>query len=452
MQPTKQLSIALLAGITFLSGVCQLPGIVFFETGDPSYHRETAPSGLYEGAGWRYQGEYKEFLGTVISPRHFITAIHLGKGSETFVRRSWFTGEEVDRVYFINPNFNEGNGSLDIPGTDLRIFEVFSEFPEYARLYTTSDEAGREVVMMGRGRSRGEEVRRLGQGRGWTWAPEDQRARWGRNTVDGFSDAGVRGPMLVTDFDDILGRDECQATFGDSGGGVFILKGGDWKLAGILFGADSNYDTNAICGDGSEFLASLFDGSGFYIGRDDSSCEDWTLVSAANDLDESRSFASRISSSAPIIQEVIQSAIDDRAKTPAERFNEWLSEFGIGGGKGSESDGRPDLLEYFSGLNPGMDDPGIPFLVEGSGGKLRFRIRIRLDAPDRGLSWEIQESPGLRSKEFQRVSGLRKVAQIHSLAEGVEILEYEMDYPARGLMFYRLKVTLEQERVARRVE
>tara|TARA_B100000963_G_scaffold103412_1_gene89520 strand:+ start:94 stop:870 length:777 start_codon:yes stop_codon:yes gene_type:complete len=258
--------------------------------------------------------------------------------------------------------------------------------------------------------------------------------------------------MLVTDFDDILGRDECQATFGDSGGGVFIRKGGDWKLAGILFGADSTYDTNAICGDGSEFLASFFDGAGFYIGRDDSSCDDWTLVSAANDLDESRSFASRISSSAPIIQEVIQSAIDDRAKTPAERFNEWLSEFGIGGGKGSESDGRPDLLEYFSGLNPGMDDPGIPFLVEGSGGKLRFRIRIRLDAPDRGLSWEIQESPGLRSKEFQRVSGLRKVAQIHSLAEGVEILEYEMNYPARGLMFYRLKVTLEQERVARRVE
>ena len=159
--------------------------------------------------------------------------------------------------------------------------------------------------------------------------------------------------MLVTDFDDVLGRDECQATFGDSGGGVFIRKGGDWKLAGILFGADSTYDTNAICEDGSEFLASLFDGAGFYVGRDDSPCEDWTLVSSVNDLDESRSFASRISRSAPAIQAVIQSAIDGQTKTPSERFDEWLREFGIeAGGKDTEADGRPDLLEYFSGLNP----------------------------------------------------------------------------------------------------
>ena len=212
MPPTRELSIALLAGLALFCATCRLPGIVFFETGDLSYNRERAPAGLYEGAGWRYQGEYKEFLGTAISPRHFITAVHLGKGSETFVQRSWFTGEEVDRVYFINPNFNEGNGSLDIPGTDLRIFEVFGEFPAYAGLYTTSDEAGREVVMMGRGRARGEAVRRFGQTRGWSWAPEDERARWGRNTVDGFSEIGNRGPMLVTDFDDVRGRDECQAT------------------------------------------------------------------------------------------------------------------------------------------------------------------------------------------------------------------------------------------------
>ena len=454
MQPPKELSTVLLAGLTLLLGVCQLSGIVFFETGDPSYHRETAPAGLYEGAGWCYQGEYKEFLGTVISPSHFITAVHLGKGSETFIQRSWFTGEETDRVYFIDPNFNEGNGSLDIPGTDLRIFEVFGEFPAYAGLYTTSDEAGREVVMMGRGRSRGEEVRRFGQRRGWTWAPEDQRARWGRNTVDGFSEVGVRGPMLVTDFDDVLGRDECQATFGDSGGGVFIRKGGDWKLAGILFGADSVYDTNAICEDGSEFLASLFDGAGFYVGRDDASCEDWTLVSAFNDLDESRSFASRISRSAPVIQAVIQSAIDGQSKTPSERFDEWLREFGIeAGGKDTESDGRPDLLEYFSGLNPvSPEDLGIPFLVEGSGGDLRFRIRVRLDAPERGLSWEIQGASDLKAKEFQRVSGLRKVEQKLALSEGVQIVDYELNHPDQNLMFYRLKVTLEEEGLVQEAE
>ncbi len=83
---------------------------------------------------------------------------------------------------------------------------------------------------MRRGRSRGGEVRRFGQTRGWLWAEEDQRARWGRNTIYGFSDAAGRGPMLITDFDDVRGRDECQATHGDSGG-EFSLgreKIGDW--------------------------------------------------------------------------------------------------------------------------------------------------------------------------------------------------------------------------------
>ena len=450
MPPTRELSIALLAGLALLCATCLLPGIVFFETGDLSHNRERAPAGLYEGAGWRYQGEYKEFLGTAISPRHFITAVHLGKGSETFVQRSWFTGEEFDRVYFINPNFNEGNGSLDIPGTDLRIFEVFGEFPAYAGLYTTSDEVGREVVMMGRGRARGEAVRRFGQTRGWSWAPEDERSRWGTNTVDGFSETGNRGPMLVTDFDDVRGRDECQATYGDSGGGVFISKGGDWKLAGILFGADSVYDTNTICGDGSEFLASMFDGAGFYVGRDDDSCDDWTLVSAANDLDESRSYASRISSSAPAIQAVIQSAIEDKAKTASQRFVEWLSDFGIKAGKGvvndSEADGSPDLLEYLAILNPASrDDRGIPFSVEGSGDKLLFRVRARLDASERGLSWEIQAAFNLETSEFRKVNGLRKIGQTHSLSEGVQIVEYEMSRPGEDLMFYRLQVRLEEE-------
>ena len=211
----------MLAGFFLLFGVGSLPAIVFFDTGDPAYHREVAPSGPYEGAGWTFQGEYKQFLGTMVSPRHFISAVHVGKGSETFVRRTWFSGEETDQVYYINPNFNGGNGSLDIAGTDLRIFEIFGEFPTYAELYDSPDEEGKEVVMIGRGRSRGEEVRRFGQTRGWRWAPADWRVRWGRNKVDGFSDFGLRGPMLVTDFDDVQGRDECQATFGNSGGGVF---------------------------------------------------------------------------------------------------------------------------------------------------------------------------------------------------------------------------------------
>ena len=134
----------LLLGAMLFLGTSDLDGIVFFETADPAHNREIAPSGQLSGSGWQYQGEYKEFLGTVISPRHFITAIHIGKGPTTFVQKSWFTGAAADRVYFINPNFNNGNGSRDIPGTDLRIFEIHGEFPEHAELYTTpTRQAGR---------------------------------------------------------------------------------------------------------------------------------------------------------------------------------------------------------------------------------------------------------------------------------------------------------------------
>ena len=46
MQPTKELSIVLAAGFTLLFGVCQLHGIVFFETGDPSYQIITKETGV----------------------------------------------------------------------------------------------------------------------------------------------------------------------------------------------------------------------------------------------------------------------------------------------------------------------------------------------------------------------------------------------------------------------
>ena len=129
---------------------------------------------------------------------------------------------------------------------------------------------------------------------------------------------------------------------------------------------------------------------------------------------------------------------------------EWLSDFGIKAGKGvvndSEADGSPDLLEYLAILNPASrDDRGIPFSVEGSGDKLLFRVRARLDASERGLSWEIQAAFNLETSEFRKVNGLRKIGQTHSLSEGVQIVEYEMSRPGEDLMFYRLQVRLEEE-------
>ena len=444
---SKVVPTAVLSGIVLFLGAPDLPAIIFFDTGDPAHNRETAPTGQLANSGWQFQGEYKEFLGTMISPRHFITAIHIGKGPTTFVQKSWFSGEAGDRVYYIDPNFNNGNGSRDIPGTDLRIFEVYGQFPAYAPLYTTSDEAGRQAVMIGRGYPRGAEVTRFGQTRGWLWAPRDERVRWGTNTVDGYADAGVRGPMLVTDFDDVAGSNECQATLGDSGGAVFVRKTNTWRLAGILHAADSVYDTNSTCGDGSEFFASMFNGAGYFTGGDNATCDNWTLVTAANDLDESRTYASRISASSQAIQAIIQPALDDEGKTSRQRFDEWLAGFGVGSGEepddDTDLDGWPNVLEYLAAHDPSTGDGSLrPFSLERQMEKIRFTVRIRLDAGARGLSWEIRSANDLESGNFQAMTGLTLVGLTRSLSEGVETRDYEIARPSDARRFYRLEVTL----------
>ena len=164
---------SVIAGTLLVLGMGPARGLIFFDTADPAHNREVAPGGAWAGAGWQYQGEFKIFLGTMISPRHFLTARHFGaSGGTAFTHRSWFSGEPTDRVYHINPNFNGGLGLQDIPGTDLRIFEVYGDFPGYAELYTKPNEAGQEVVLMGRGRQRGAAVSRsradprVGVGRG----------------------------------------------------------------------------------------------------------------------------------------------------------------------------------------------------------------------------------------------------------------------------------------------
>ncbi len=432
--------------VLFLS-VEAAQAIIFYDTADPAHNRESAPGGGLAGSGWQYQGEYKAFLGTMISPRHFITAIHIGKGSTTFTHRTWFSGAASDRVYHINPNFNGGIGAKDLPGTDLRIFEVYGDFPGYAPLFDGSNELGKQVVMMGRGRSRGAEVLFSGATRGWRWLPADGRARWGTNTVDRIGNLGAKGPMLLTDFDDAAGSEECQPAAGDSGGGVFIRSGGVWKLAGILYAVDGNYDRNSTCGDGTEFSAAMFDAGGFYLGKDNGSCDDWTLITAGNDLDESRAYASRISEHEGAIRATIQPALDDELKSTRQRFDEWLLSFGILGatapGEDADFDQWPNVVEYLAGLNPSKaDDPLRPFVVTQQQEKIRFTVRIRLDAEARGLGWQITQADDPESANYSAVTGLNEVGLTRSLEQGVETIAYEIERPADSRMFYRLEVTL----------
>ncbi|MFM7180502.1 MAG: trypsin-like serine protease [Verrucomicrobiales bacterium] len=282
----------LLAIVVFSIAVLPARAVMFFSTGDPTHNLNTAPTGPLAGSGWQYQGYFGSFLGTAISPKHFITAAHVGT-SPTFVSKSFFNGGS-DVTYTVDTTFNGGIGYKTLSGTDLRVFQITGTFPAYAPLYTKTDEVGKGLVVVGRGTQRGAEVIVSSELKGWRWGAADGQARWGTNTVSAAVSSGA-GDLLLAEFNSDAGGDEAHLSGGDSGGAVFINDGGIWKLAGINFAVEGSFDTNNVV-DTNEFEAALFDMGGLYIGRDTPS-PDWTFIpDLATDI-PSQFAASRISSS-----------------------------------------------------------------------------------------------------------------------------------------------------------
>ena len=288
-----------LLSIAFLSlAVLPARAVLFFTTGDPAHNRETAPGGGLAGSGWQYQGYFGSFLGTAISPKHFITAAHVGVQGSTFVSKSFFNGGPSDVTYNIDATFNGGVGHQTIAGTDLRVYQITGTFPEYAPLYTKTDEVGQNLVVVGRGTTRGDAVMLGSDLKGWKWGADTYEARWGTNTVSSTATFSA-GAMIVANFDAGAGGDEAHLSAGDSGGAVFINDGGVWKLAGINYSVDGYFDTNDVV-DTNEFNAALFDMGGFYIGID-TPTPDWTLIDDTPTDIPSAFYSTRISSYANAI-------------------------------------------------------------------------------------------------------------------------------------------------------
>lgn len=273
--------------------------VIFFTTADPDHNRETAPGGALAGSGWQYQGLFGNFLGTAISPNHFITAAHVGVAS-TFVSKDYFNGGS-DITYTVNTTANSGTGYWNIAGTDLRIFEINGTFSSYAPLYTGSNEVGKDLVVIGRGTQRGTTVLLNNNVViGWSWGSADLKARWGTNQVAATVADNLGAQYLYATFDAAAGGDEAHLSSGDSGGAVFINDGGVWKLAGINYAVDGpwQYTDNAS---ESEFRAALFDARGMYFGSD---ANGWTLVPDNGEPVPSGFYATRISSYQSQIQSI----------------------------------------------------------------------------------------------------------------------------------------------------
>lgn len=240
-------------------GAASVRAVLFESTGDPSYNTN-APSGALTNSGWQLQGiwnttttvgnfPFAKSLGTPIAPQFFISTHHVSGTTNDVFMFNGLTYHPVAQFF-----------TLD---SDLVIWQVAETFPFYATLYTASNESGQPVVVFGRGTQRGVPVVVSGQTNGWQWVePSDGVQRWGQNDVSSITNGGDGvGDLLRCTFNAGAGSNECAASDGDSGGGLFIEDGGVWKLAGINYESDGPF-SNAV--DGTMFSASLLDARGLY--------------------------------------------------------------------------------------------------------------------------------------------------------------------------------------------
>ena len=324
--------------------------VIFLGTGNPD-HNTSAPEGELAGSGWQFQGDWGEFLGTVIGERHFITALHIGGrlGERFHYRGAAYTAKACYRIASV---------------VDLRIWEVCEKFPEpYAPLYSSSDETGKELVVFGRGTVRGNAVRletpNGSELRGWLPGRSDHRRRWGKNQVTDIFDLSQRDEnvapgerqYLVADFDREGGFNEAHLTAGDSGGAVFIRDAGDWSLAGINHSVDGAFNTTP---EGAGFSAALFDAGGFYYNAGQG---EWVYLCDQEEDKPSAFYAVRISRYLSEIQAVLDGNVEPERREP------WLV-------SSPTVDGR-----YLPEADPQLDESSQTIAVPLSGETRFYRLQ-----------------------------------------------------------------------------
>ena len=385
----------LAAGVLYLVGAVTAPAIIHLDTGDPAAYT-TTPG---DNSGWQYEGNWGRFLGTPIAPLYFISAAHIGQaGGNTFV----FHGETFTVV--------AGYGD---PSTDLCIWKVDHAFPTYAPLYRSrGTEIGQELRVFGCGTQRGAEV--IGPDgtlRGWLWGGYDLLERWGRNVVSSVEQGNAAWFFLRAAFDSPGLPGESHLSDGDSGGGLFILQNGLWRLAGINYGVDDLY-TGA---DGSGgFVAAVFDARGYYTHNDNNT---YTLITGGTPQPTSF-YSTQISSRL----DWIKSIVDPNGELPAlptENFDQWAHAYFTPGQRADstvagpdadpDGDGVSNLLEFAFNLDPTFAEPatmtagtglrGLPLVrredISGVGPRLTVEYVRRSAGSHSGLTYTTQFGSGL---------------------------------------------------------
>jgi hypothetical protein len=221
--------------------------LIFFSTGDPAFNTRP-PTGKLADCGWQWVGTWGGFQGTAIGPHQFIAARH--------------TGGLVGDAFMLNGVKFTVSAFFDDTGDDLRICMVHGTFRSWAPLYRGRNEAGKVLVVIGRGLGRGPRVELGGRLNGWQWGGGRGPMRWGQSRVAAVVDGGpVWGSLLLALFEPSDNPNEADVATGDSGGPVFVRNGGRWELAGVAAAADGPFSRTGADGG---FQAAIFDGRGLY--------------------------------------------------------------------------------------------------------------------------------------------------------------------------------------------
>lgn len=416
---------------------CRSGAVIFLETPDPAHN--TTPPG--DNSGWQYEGKFVGFLGVPIAPHFFISAKHFG-------------GSVGDLLDLHGDNYVT-IAIHDSPTTDLRIWEVehSKPFPTYAPLSSGAVDVGATAVIFGCGAQRGNPVSVVGEPKGWEWGTSGYVKRWGRNVVTGTMNGGAQyGELLHCDFHNPGIPDECHLSVGDSGGGMFVLESGLWKLAGIHLSVDGPFRVDS---EGVAFNAALYDKGGLQELTGEP--PDWEDVTEGLANIPSRFYSSRISTSLSWILGVTG---QDGSLAP-ESYSAWQhlyftpAEISTPGESGAladfDADGIGNLLEFALNLDPTFNERAAMFPDTGLRGLPNVRVETisgedhvtiefvrRTGASGSALSYAPQFSSDL--DDWSAV-GAESVVPINPRWERVKVVDPQVTATSEK-RFARLRVTV----------
>lgn len=332
--------------------------VTFLETADPN-HNTSTPG---DNSGWQYEGKFIYFLGVPIAPHFFITAKHFG-GS-------------VGDVFDFHGALHTTIAIYPSANSDLQIWEVdhANPFLTFAPLATAPGDIGTVATIMGRGTQRGAEVRVGGVLKGWEWGAGDGVQRWGRNLVEGSLNAGDAGIQLYANFNAPGVTEECHLSSGDSGGGMFVLQNGMWRLAGINYSVEGPFRKPPAT---TDIYATLFDEGGLEVFEE----PNWVMVPEEDEDVPSGFLSTRISHYTTWIRGVT----GDSGALPPENFAAWqtlyfspaqIADPSVSGPPADpDGDGVANLLEFALNLDPTFTEPAT--MTPGTG--LRGLPTVRME-------------------------------------------------------------------------